>query len=314
MASASLPEQAIDAMQELSGADSPCRAAHAKGALCAATFTPTAEAATLSRAAHFAGAPVRAHVRFSNGSGNPSGPDYEPREGRGMAVKCYLPDGTTTDIVTITLPAFFVRTPDDFLAFVHARRPDPATGEPDMAAVGAFLDAHPEAMTAAMAVVSAVPPESYLRCAYNGLHAFRFVDTDGGSRFVRYRFEPEAGEAQLTAEEALARGADYLQDDLAARLATGPATFALSAQIADDDDPVDDPTAVWPEDRRRVTLGHLTITGLADDREHDGDVLVFDPTRVTDGIECSADPILAFRTHAYAESVKRRTGVERVGA
>ena len=57
--------------------------------------------------------------------------------------------------------------------------------------------------------------------------------------------------------------------------------------------------------------GRLEITRLAHDREQGDDVLVFDPTRVTDGIELSDDPILRFRTHAYAESVLRRTGVAR---
>ena len=62
------------------------RALHAKGTLCTATFTPTAEAARLSHADHFTGPTLRAHVRFSNGSGV-IGADYAPREGRGMAVK-----------------------------------------------------------------------------------------------------------------------------------------------------------------------------------------------------------------------------------
>jgi catalase len=265
----------------------------------------------LSKAAHFGGDAVRAHVRFSNGSGNPNAPDFEPREGRGMATKFYLDDGTTTDVVAINLPAFFVSTVDGFLDFCRARVPDPSTGEPDPAAIGAFLEQHPEALTAGAAVLAATPPESYLRCAYNSLHAYRFVDDAGDARYGRYRWEPEAGEASLSAEEAEARGPDYLQDDLAPRLADGPAAFTLSVQIAEDGDPVDDPTVPWPDERVRVTLGRLDITGLAHDREQGDDVLVFDPTRVTDGIELSDDPILRFRTHAYAESVLRRTGVAR---
>jgi catalase len=55
-----------------------------------------------------------------------------------------------------------------------------------------------------------------------------------------------------------------------------------------------------------VTVGHYEITGLETGRETGGDVLVFDPTRVTDGIECSADPVLSFRHDAYGESVARR--------
>jgi catalase len=287
------------------------RAVHAKGTLCAAAFTATPDASALSRAPHFAGPSVRAHVRFSNGSGNPNAPDFEPREGRGMATKLYLADGSTTDIVGISLPAFFVRTVDGFLDFTRARRPDPETGEPDPEAIGAFLTEHPEAITAATAVISALPPESYLRCAYNALHAYRFVNRDGEARFVRYRWEPVEGEATLSVEEAEQRGPDYLQRDLADRLARGPAAFTLSVQIAEDGDPLDDPTTPWPDDREVVQLGRLEVTGLAHDREQGGDVLVFDPTRVTDGIELSNDEILHFRPHAYAESVFRRSGVSR---
>ena len=303
--------EAIDAICEITGRHEGFRAVHAKGTLCAATFTPSPDAATLSRAAHFAGDPVRAHVRFSNGSGNPHAPDFEPREGRGMATKFYLPDGTTTDVVAITLPAFFVNTVEGFLDFTRARKPDPATGEPDPEAIGKFIGEHPEALTAAGAVLGATPPESYVRCAYNALHSFRFVNHHGDGRFVRYRWEPDEGEAHLTEEEAKSRGPDYLQKDLADRLAQGSAGFTLSVQVAEDGDPIDDPTAVWPDERERVTLGHLELTGIATDREQGDDVLVFDPTRVTDGIELSDDPILRFRTDAYAESVLRRSGVAR---
>jgi catalase len=306
-----LARQAVDAVCAISGHHPGFRAVHAKGTLCAATFVPSADAPRLSRAAHFRAGPVRAHVRFSNGSGDPQAPDYEPREGRGMATKFYLDDGTTTDVIGITLPAFFVNTIDGFLDFCRARVPDPSTGEPDAAAIGAFLEQHPEALTAGAAILAATPPESYLRCAYNSLHAYRFVDDIGGGRYVRFRWEPDSGEANIATEDAEARGPDYLQDDLATRLATGPAAFTLFVQIAEDGDDVDDPTVPWPDDRERVTLGRLEITGLAHDREQGDDVLVFDPTRVTDGIEMSDDPILHFRTHAYAESVLRRTGVAR---
>jgi catalase len=311
MSTDDLARKAVDAINAISGSHSGHRAAHAKGTLCAATFTPTPDARRLTRASHFQGGPVRAHVRFSNGSGDPTASDCEPREGRGMATKFYLDDGTTTDVIGITLPTFFVNSVDGFLDFCRARTPDPATGEPDPAAIGVFLEKHPEALTAGAAVLAATPPESYLRCAYNSLHAYRFVDEDGQGRYVRYRWEPEAGEANLTVEEAEARGPNYLQDDLGTRLADSPSSFALSVQLAEDGDDVDDPTVPWPDERVRVTVGRLEVTGLAHDREQGDDILVFDPTRVTDGVELSDDAILRFRTRAYAESVLRRTGVAR---
>jgi catalase len=57
-----------------------------------------------------------------------------------------------------------------------------------------------------------------------------------------------------------------------------------------------------------VEVGRLELTGPDTERERDGDVLVFDPSRVTDGIELSDDPILRFRPSAYSVSVERRTG------
>jgi catalase len=290
----SLPEEAVDAINEISGVHPGHRAAHAKGTLLTGTFTGAGT--DLTTAAHLQGEPVRVTVRFSNGGGDPNIPDYA-REGRGMAVKFYLPDGGKTDIVSLTLPCFFVRTPEDFLSFTRARK-NPEQLMPD------WLGAHPEALTAIQAALGADPPASYATCAYNSIHSYRFVDADGGSRFVRYRWEPDAGEATLSGEDAKARGRDYLQQEILAR---GESAFRLVAVIATEEDAVDDPTVAWPDERERVELGRLVLTGPELEREQGGDVLVFDPTRVIDGIELSDDAVLRFRGPAYSVSVTRRT-------
>ena len=88
---------------------------------------------------------------------------------------------------------------------------------------------------------------------------------------------------------------DYLRDELDERLAAAPATFHLEVELAEDGDAIDDPTAVWPEGRQIIDVGRLELTGLANDRERDGDVLVFDPTHVPDGIRLTDDPILLAR-------------------
>jgi catalase len=299
---ASLPEQIVDAIHDIAGRHDGKRAVHAKGVVCAGTFTATPEAAALTRAEHMQGEPVRATVRFSNGGGDPGAPDYA-KDGRGLAVKFYLEDGSRTDIVALTLPRFFVRTAEDFLEFTRARRPDPETGQPNMEKLGAFLQAHPEALPAIQHALGQPAPASYAQLAYHGIHAFRWIAADGSERWVRYSFRPEAGEAGLSDEEAREGGADYLQEEIRRRLESGPVAFALEV--------ADDPTEPWPDDRRRVTVGTLSIDGLDDSRERDGDVLVFDPTRVTDGIELSGDQILRIRPDAYAVSVERRSGARR---
>ncbi len=291
----SLPEEVVDAINEISGVHPGHRAAHAKGTLLKGTFTPSGAAASLTTAAHLQREPVPVTVRFSNGGGDPGIPDYA-REGRGMAVKFYLPDGAKTDIVGLSLPCFFVRTPEDFLEFTRARM-DPERLMPD------WLGAHPEALHAIQAALGADPPVSYATRAYNSIHSYRWIDSGGGSRFVRYRFEPEAGEQTLSGEEAKQRGRDYLQHEVLAR---GESAFRLVAVIAEDEDAVDDPTVEWPPQRRRVDVGRLVVDAPEQNRERDGDVLVFDPTRVCEGIELSDDAILRFRAPAYSVSVERR--------
>lgn len=301
-------QELVDAIAGVYGTHAGHRAAHAKGTLCAGTFTATPEAAALSRAEHFGGEPVRAHVRFSNGSGDPAAHDGV-RDGRGMAVKLYIA-GTTTDIVAVNLPVFFVRTAADFLEFNRVRRPDPETGAPNMERVGAFLADHPETLAAIHAALSTPPAASYLQVEYRALHAFRLPNAAGESHHVRYEWVPETGVAELSDEEAMAREPDYLQADLAERLAAGPAAFTLRLQLAADDDAVDDPTVAWPDERVTVDAGRLEITRVATGEREDGDdILVFDPTRVVDGVECSDDQILHARRGAYAESVLRRSGV-----
>jgi catalase len=297
-----LAEDVVDAINDISGRHEGHRAAHAKGTLLTGTFSPFG--AGLTTAAHMGNDPVPVTARFSNGGGDPAIPDYA-KEGRGLAVKFYLADGSKTDIVALSLPCFFVRTPEDFLDFTRARRPDPETGQPDFEKVGAWLGEHPEAGPAIQAALSADPPESYATVVYNSIHSFRWTAPDGTERWVRYRFEPEAGESSLAPEEAKARGRDYLREEILAREA---AVFRMVVVIAGEDDAVNDPTVAWPAERETVEVGRLELTGPDTEREQGDDILVFDPTRVTNGIELSDDQILRFRPRAYAASVTRRSG------
>jgi catalase len=148
---------------------------------------------------------------------------------------------------------------------------------------------------------------SYATCRYYAVHAYRFVDAGGSSRFVRYTLLPQAGDHRLGPREARRRGREYLQEEIRARLAAEPVRFTIEAQVAAAGDAVDDPASVWPKDRQRVNLGTLELTALDTERETGGDILVFDPGRVVDGIELSDDPVLHFRPSAYSDSVARRT-------
>jgi catalase len=121
---------------------------------------------------------------------------------------------------------------------------------------------------------------------------------------------PAAGEQYLHLRAALAKDADFLTDELSSRLANGPVRFYFRVQLAGPNDSTVDPSAPW-KSKTMVTVGTLDITAVDTEREKGGDIVVFDPMRVTDGIEPSDDPVLRFRTIAYSASVKLRTGVDR---
>jgi catalase len=303
------PAQAIDAMNERFGRHAGLRALHACGILLEGTFTATPEGTALCRAGHMRGQPMRVTVRMSNGSGEPDDPDYAS-DVRGCAVKVYLDDGTRTDIVAQSAPRFPVRTPEGFVEFVLAAEP----GVGALVKLPRFLARNPRAIAGLPANAAALkPPASYASIRYYAIHSYRWIAADGTARSVRYRLVPEGGVETISTREAKKRGRTYLRDEIAARVAAGPVRLTLEVQIAAPGDAVDDPTFPWRDDRETVTAATIELTGLDTTREKDGDVLVFDPTRVVDGIELSNDPILLYRRDAYAESIERRSGVGQEG-
>jgi catalase len=298
------PQAALDIINGRFGHHPGYRALHAKGILVKGTFTGAPAAARLTRAQHMQGDAIPVTVRFSNGSGDPDLPDYGP-EVRGMAVKFYLPDGSRTDISAQTVPRFPTRTPDAFMNLLRASTPGPGR----VWRLPLFLATHPEVLPALRANAPTLkPPASYASVKYNAVHAFKWIDGAGGERYVRYHWLPETEEPPLSREEAKSRGRDYLQEEIEKRVSRGPVRFTLELTIAGPGDKVDDPSSVWPDDREKVAAGTLELTELETDREKGGDVLVFDPVRVTDGIELSDDPILRYRSPAYSVSVEKRIG------
>ena len=292
------PEKAVSIISGLFGHPDKVRVLHAKGVVCRGSFTATPEAARLTRAVHFQGAPVEVTARLSNGSGRPDQKDYAPGV-RGLAVAFDLADGGRPVISAQTAPVFPVRTPDEFVAFMQAVTPN----RQQWWRLPAFLVRHPRVLAAVRANAKALaPPRSYATDRYHAIHAYSWIAADGTRRSVRYRWEPQAGVDRMSARAAKPLGADYLEDELRDRLSREPVRFDLHVQIAGPDDDADDPSAQWPASRQVVHVGTLELTAAIDETG----VLVFDPTSVIDGIELSGDPVLRFRAEAYTASVQHR--------
>jgi len=299
----SLAEQLVDAFNAVFGVHPGMRANHPKGVVLEGTFTPSSSAASVSKAAHLKKQkkPIAVTVRFSAGSGLPTVPDFNEMP-RGMAVKFALPDGTKTDLVMLSYNGFPVATAEefrDFLLAIAASGPD----APKPTAIETFLSAHPAAKT--FVETPKPPPVSYGTLPYFGINAFKFTNSKGGTTIGRYQLQPFAAAQYLTKEQASAKGPDFLTDEIHDRVRRGPVKFKLLAQVAEPEDRIDDPTIAWPDTRKKIELGTISITKAVADSQASEKKLLFVPGALTSGIE-AADPMIAARSAAYIVSLSRR--------
>jgi catalase len=303
-----LAQQLLDALDALFGLHPGYRPAHAKGLMCSGTFTPSSEAKSLTRAPHANRPTTPVTVRYSNSTGVPNIPDNDPtRSGpRGIAVRFHLADHIHTDIVAHSTNGFPVRTGEDFLEFLRGAAAFGA-GRPE--AFGAFLASHPNAKRF---VETPKPiPTSFAREAFFAVTAFRFTNADGVSRHGRFRIRPEAGTEYLSDDQAAVKSENFLFEELGQRFAKGPVRIGVFVQMAEPGDDVTDASVAWPDNRREVPFGTISLVARIDDQVPDRRKIIFDPIPRVDGIESSGDPLTAVRSDIYLLSGRRRRAANR---
>src|ERR1700694_786429 len=193
------PEDLVNALNGVFGKHAGKRAAHAKGICLKGNFTPTAEAATLSKAPHFAG-PVPVTARFSLGGGNPVASDKQKDNTRGLAVHFDLGKGNTTDLVMISVPVFVAKTPEQFVALLKTVAPGP-DGKQDADKIAAFFKANPESTRQSTWLKARPVPASYASADYYGVHAFTLTNDKGEKRVVKWKAVPVKSEPGLSEED-----------------------------------------------------------------------------------------------------------------
>jgi catalase len=302
-----LAKDLLDALDVLSGGvHAGFRPAHAKGLMCSGMFTPSPEAAKLTRAMHASRPSTPVTVRYSNGTGLPTIPDNDPaRSGpRGIAIRFHLADHVHTDVIAHSTNGFPVRTGEEFVEFLRAAA-TAAAGKPE--ALGAFLASHPNAKRF---LEEPKPiPTSFAREAFFAVTAFKFSNTDGASRHGRFRIRPEAGTEYLSKVAAAAKSETFLFDEFGQRLAREPVRLGVFVQIAGPGDDVANASVTWPDSRKEIPFGAITLTARADDQEPERRKIIFDPDPRVDGIESSGDPLTQVRSDVYLMSGRRRRAV-----
>jgi len=298
-------EAIVTTMRTLSGGQK-ARPSGAKGQCFIGTFTPAAEAKGLTSSAAFE-KPSRVVARFSVGSGNPKVMDGNKAVNRGFAFR--IDDGGKgqTEFVMVNAPVNFVKSPDQMLAFLQARLPG-ADGKPDPARIKAFTDANPETTRQGKYLAGRPVPASWVGVSYWGIHNYTLVNASGARQMVKFQMVPTAGEIGLTDDEAKAKPAEFLVDELKDRIEKkAPAGFDMMAIIGRAGDETTNATEQWADEdkRARIKLGTLSITAI--EKNDTCDSAIFDPLNLAAGLEGPAnDPLFAERQPAYAISIGQR--------
>ncbi|MBS1598320.1 MAG: catalase family peroxidase [Bacteroidetes bacterium] len=278
------------------------RAVHSKGVILEGTFTPSKDAAAITKAFHLQKQSSKVIVRFSDFTGIPDIPDNSGAANpRGLGIKFIMPDGRTTDIISHSFNGFPTATSDEFrqlLIAIGESGPD----APKPNAVDKFLATHP---VAKKFLTTQHIPASYATIDYFGVNTFQFTNSKGKTHYIRYQLINEAGDNFLTAEQSAKQGANYLIDEIKQRIAKSAVKFKLYAQIAEAGDDTNNPSVAWPDARKKVLLGEIIVTTLSNNTMQEDKAFVINPGNVPDGIAI-ADDMLKIRAGAYPISVKER--------
>ena len=294
------PKKLVAALAPAGGPALGHRRNHAKGICFTGTFSANGAGSALSKAQVFARGQYPVVGRFNLATADPHAADAMVRV-RGVGLSITTPDGQQWRTAMIDAPIFPVSTPQGFYELLTA------SGSKDPDAMKKFIGAHPEFLTFAGWAKTAPWTASYAEDPYNSLDSFLFIDRSGTKHPIRWSFVPQAQPIAITPEELAKHGPDFLEQEITQRVAAGAQHWNLVITIANPDDPTADPNKAWPENRRTLTVGTLTVQQIEPERDGPCRDINFDPTVLPAGITTSDDPFPAARSAAYARSYNSRT-------
>lgn len=273
---------------------------HAKGICFTGVFEANGAGSELSHAAVLAPGQYPVLGRFNLGTADPNAPDATVRV-RGLGIRISTPDGQEWRSGMINPPVFPVSTPEAFYELLRA------SGSKDPNALETFATAHPEFAAFGDWDKNAPWTGSYAEERFNSLNSFVFVDGSGAEHAVRWSLLPTAQPVAVSPDELAKRGPDFLEQEIARRVASAPQQWTMVVTVANSGDPSGDPTKAWPADRRTIEVGTLTAQQVQAEPDGPCRDINFDPAVLPSGMRTSDDPFPAARSAAYAKSYDLRT-------
>jgi catalase len=294
------PEKMVEALAPPNGPALGHRRNHAKGICFTGMFESNGAGSALSQAQVFARGQYPALGRFNLGTPDPDAADATVRV-RGMGLRISPPDGEEWRTAMINAPVFPASTPQAFHELLLA------AGSKDPNAMKAFAAANPQIAGFGAWDKNGPWTGSYAEERFNSLNAFLFVDSGGATQAVRWSLLPAAQPVAVSPDDLAKRGPNFLEQDITERVHNGPQRWTMVVTVANPEDPTADPTKAWPEDRRTVEVGTLTVQRIEAEQDGPCREINFDPTVLPTGIRISDDPFPAARSAVYAKSYNLRT-------
>jgi catalase len=294
------PDKFVAAFAPPTGPSLGHRRNHAKGICFTGVFEANGAGAELSRAQVFARGQYPVLGRFNLGTPDANAADATVRV-RGLGISIATPDGQDWRSAMINPPFFPVATPQAFYALLRA------SGSRDPNAMPAFAAAHPEFAKFGEWAKNAPWTGSYAEERFNGINSFVFIDASGVERVVRWSLMPAAQPVPVAPDELANRGPDFLEQEIAQRVADAPQRWTMAVIVANAGDRTADPSKPWPADRRTIEVGTLIAQHVQAERDGPYRDINFDPTVLPSGMRTSDDPFPAARSAAYAKSYDLRT-------
>lgn len=269
--------------------------------------------------AHFlgeAGRKTPVFVRFSNFIGSKGSKDTAV-DIRGFATKFYTQEGNY-DMLALQFPVFILADAMKFMDVTHSVKPNPITDVPQATvAHDSFWDYVANNQESAHMVMWLMSlrgrPRSWRMMAGWPINTFRFINEQGKSTYVRFKWIPRLGVHSLLLDEANIIGGvdpDFHRRDIIEAIEKGAyPEYELGIQLINEEDEfkydfdILDDTKLWPEEEIPVqSVGKLTLNRLVDNFFAEEEQSVFDPSNVVPGIDFTNDPVLQGRAIAYRDT------------
>ncbi len=302
----------------------PERVVHARGSAAHGVFKPYKSMVQYTSAGFLQDPDIETpvFVRFSTVAGGAGSADTV-RDVRGFSVKFYTQEGNY-DLVGNNIPVFFIQDAIKFPDLIHAVKPEPHNGMPQAASAHDtfwdFATLMPESTHMLMwAMSDRAIPRSLRMMEGFGIHAFRFINAQGVSHFVKFHWKPKLGVHSLAWDEAqklAGKDADFHRRDLWEAIDSGNfPEWELGVQIVDEGKEAElgfdilDPTKLIPESQVPVQLiGKMTLNRNPDNFFAETEQVAFHPGHLVPGIDFSNDPLLQGRLFSYTDTQLSRLG------